>query len=444
MESAIITPLNRPSEANAELASCAVVDSYKRCPVYGAALVSAEIYDSMCYLHGAQGCTQPVREAYALQNREYPYNHSAMGQTSIVFGGEKTLISALLETITPYERAGPLILVNTCAPEIIGDDLNGLVSRINPRIPIVAVSGGFRRDHFWGIDETLLQLVKKFSDPYVLQEADVVNLVGNIGGSRQWRADVHEMSRLLSELGFTVNRLGCDNGLDDLRRVSRAAATVLITPEIGIPAAEYLQHTFGQQVITSPLGLPLGLRGTEVWLRTVGEQLNVDANRLDAVVAREEDAVRRRLKIGLSDMVFTEKTAQLKQLRVAVVADGICASSWARFLAEEMETIPCAVGLRTRIPKQEYHPDLAAWFTSSGACRVLEESDVATVRQALAKERPQIVLGSTLEGDFVRELGLSAFLDIAYPNNRYVNITDHPYLGYRGMLHACQQILNRI
>ena len=75
---------------------------------------------------------------------------------------------------------------------------------------------------------------------------------------------------------------------------------------------------------------------------------------------------------------------------------------------------------------------------------VLEESDVTTVHHALAKEQPQFVLGSTLEGDIVRELGLPVFLDITYPNNRYVNITEHPYLGYRGMLHACQQILNRI
>ncbi len=424
--------------------SCVTTDAYNRCSVFGAALVSTEIYDSEICLHGPQGCMQTVREAYALQNREYDYCQTAMSQKSVIFGGTQVLISALLETMDPYDRAGPKILVSTCAPEIIGDDVEDVISRINPRLPVGGVSGGFRGNHYWGINETLLQLVKKFVDPYPFPEPGLVNLVGNLGGARQWRADVGEMIRLLSALGLTVNRLGCNNVLDDLRKVSRAEATLLMTPEIGEPTANYLHRIFDIPILISPLGLPLGLRGTEVWLQTVAEKLNVDAERLNSLLGREEEEVRIKLKVGLNNMVFIEKTTLLKHLPVAVVAEGVVALSWARFLAEELEMNPCVVALRTQLPKHDFHPDLLAWLESSNGHKVLIEPSVETVRQILAKTRPHLVLGSSLEAEMVRELDLPAFLHIAHPNTQYVDIIEHPYLGYKGLLQACQHIFDRI
>jgi nitrogenase molybdenum-iron protein beta chain len=444
MERTMSLPRVSPAADDTPDSSCVTADAYNRCSVFGAALVSTEIYDSEICLHGPQGCMQAVREAYALQNREYDYCQTAMTQKSVIFGGTQVLISALLETMDPYDRAGPKILISTCAPEIIGDDVDAVIARINPRLPVAGVSGGFQGNHYWGINETLLQLVKKFSDPYPFPEPGLVNLVGNVGGARQWRADVREMSRLLSALGLTVSQLGCDNVLDDLRRVSRAEATLLITPEIGGPAAEYLYRIFDRPVSISPLGLPLGLRGTEVWLRAATEKFDVDAERLESLLAREEEEVRIRLKVGLNNMVFIEKTTRIKHLPVAVVAEGVVALSWARFLAEELEMSPCVVALRTRVPEHDFHPDLIAWLEPSDGCKVLIEPSVETVRQTLAKARPHLVLGSSLEAEMVRDLGLPAFLHIAHPNTQYVDIIEHPYLGYQGLLQACQNIFNCI
>ena len=144
---------------------CAANESYNRCSAFGAALVCAEVYDSELCLHGAPGCLQAIREAYAQQNREYDYCQTGMTKQDVIFGGTHVLIAALLETMSPYEKAGPKIVVNSCAPEIIGDDVASVISKVNPNLPAVGVAGGFRGNQYWGINETLLQFVKKFPDP---------------------------------------------------------------------------------------------------------------------------------------------------------------------------------------------------------------------------------------------------------------------------------------
>ncbi len=425
--------------------SCVTSHSYSRCAVFGVALVSTEIHDSKMCIHGPIGCTQVVREAAALQNREYDYCQSGMSQRNVIFGGEDVLIAGMLDTMDPYERGGPKILTTTCAPEIIGDNVAGIVARINPKLPVVMVSGGgFRGNQYRGINETLVQLLVKFTDPSGTLEPGLVNLIGDIGGSRQWRADVREMSRLLSDLGLEVNQLGCDSTLDNVWRASHAEATILITSEIGGSAAEYLLKTFGRQVVGSPLGLPLGLRGTEVWLRTVGEQLKVGTDRVESVLEREEEDARISLKVALSNMVFIEKTAEMKGLPVAVVAEGISALSWCRFLSEEMEMVPRVVGLRTPVCQDGLDQDLIRWLDPANGNIVLNEPALEDVQQALMESKPSLVLGSSLEADMVRKLGLPAFMHVVNPNSQYVPIIEDPFLGYRGLLRTAQKVMDSI
>lgn len=423
--------------------SCVTSHSYSRCAVFGVALVSTEIYDSKMCIHGPIGCTQVVREAASLQNREYDYCQSGMSQRNVIFGGEDVLIAGMLDTMNPYERGGPKILATTCAPEIIGDNVSGIIARINPKLPVVMVSGGgFRGNQYRGINDTLLQLLERFSDPHGALEPGLVNLIGDIGGSRQWRADVREMNRLLSGLGLEVNQVGCDSTLDNIRRASHAEATILITPEIGGSAAEYLLKKHARQVVSSPLGLPLGLRGTEIWLRTVGEQLKIKAEKVERVLGREEEDVRISLKVALSNMVFIEKTAEIKRLPVAVVAEGISALSWCRFLHEELEMVPQVVGLRTPVCKEGLDQDLIKWLDPVNGRIILDEPSVADVYLAMKERKPGLVLGSSLEADMVRKIGCCSFMHIVNPNTQYVPIIEDPLLGYRGLLRITQKIMD--
>ena len=418
--------------------------AYTRCALFGAALVGTEVFDSNICPHGPQGCLHVVREATAQQNRETDYAQSAMTAKDAIYGGRDTLIAAFLETMGEYGQAGPKISVSTCAPEIIGDNLREVVSHINPKLPVITVAGGFHGNQYYGLNQTLLALVVRFADKDASVEPGLVNLIGNIGGSLQWRADAKEMARLLAALGLTVNHLVCDGTLDDVRRASHAAATILITPEIGGEAANYLGSTLGRPVISSPLGLPLGLRGTEVWLREVAGALQLDASKLEVLLETEEEEIRLKLKVGLNNLVFNEKALRLKRLPVSIVAEGVCALSWARFLAEELEMSPRLIGVRTPVEKGILQSDLLTWLDEKDGRTVLLEPSVESVVVAHERVRPHLVLGSSLEADIVRKLQLPAFVHIAHPNAQYVSIVETPFLGYRGMLTLCQTVLNCI
>jgi nitrogenase molybdenum-iron protein alpha/beta subunit len=369
-----------------------------------------------------------------------------MSAKDAVFGGENTLLAALLETMNPYDRAGPKIVTGTCTPEVIGDDYGGIVDRVNENLPIIAVSGGFKGNHYYGINETLLQLVKKFADPYAFPEPGMVNVVGNIGGSRGWRADVADVKRTLELLGLKVNLLACNSKLDDIRNSSMAEATILINPEIGFDAAKYLQTTFDRKIIISDMGLPLGLRGTESLIRLVAKELNVDNEKLETVLTSEEETVRIKLKPTLSDSLFVEKTCTLKNMKVAIVAEGVIALSWARFLKEEMDVNPVLIGMRSVINSNiKLHSDLTMW-ASNNSDDVITIHDIQAdmVEQALNDIRPDITFGSSIEYEFVKKANLGSFVHIANPNRHFITLNEYCHGGFSGVVNIVEQVLNAI
>ncbi|NIR69345.1 hypothetical protein GWN42_07130 [candidate division KSB1 bacterium] len=406
--------------------------------------MAAEIYDSDFCLHGPHGCMQSVQEAYAVQNREYDYHQTGMTHKETIFGGENLLTTTLVEALHPYEKAGPKFVVTSCAPEIIGDDSDKIYNLINEQLPVVKVGGGFQGNHYWGINQSLLALVKKFADPYPFRDPTLVNLIANVGLSRQWRGDVWELKRCLDQLGIQTNIIVCNNVLDDLKLISNAALTILANPEIGELAAQYLRDAFDIPYVCSPLGLPLGLRGTEEWLRQVAEVLEIDKKRTDEVLLQEEGDVRLKLKIGLCNMVFTEKVTVSKKIPVAIIAEEIVAYSWARFVYEEMEMLPVLLGLTT-ISDLNKTPELKTWMESSNLqCKILNQPDQDELRKAFHETQPEFIIGSSLNKEIGEQLGINGFLHIAYPNYDYVTINEHPFLGYKGLLHASESILNAL
>lgn len=433
------------AEPPATREAASLQNPYRRCSIYGAALVAAEVFDSDFCVHGPQGCTSAVKEAFAVQGREYDYHQSGMTQSEIIFGGEKCLVNALVDAFSPYEKAGPKFMVTSCSSEIIGDNVDAIAARVNHRLPLVKVtSGGIKGDQYFGLDQALLGLVSKFADAPVGREPALVNLVGAIGLSSGWRADVAELRRLLEGLGLAVNAVACDSTIAHFQRSAAAALTVLLTPDVGLSAAQLLEKRFGIPWLVSPLFLPLGLHGTEEWLASIGKALSLPGDVVAALVEAEELKARDALKIGLSQVVYSEKVSRLRHLPVAIVAEGPAAISWARFLAEEMEAEPVFLGMRTGVDRTDVKAALETVISDlSLHPRVEFDPSCHDVERALEESGAQLVLGSSVELDLARGLGIDS-VQIANPNTHRVNIAPPPYLGYVGLLHATEAVLNSV
>lgn len=418
---------------------------YRRCSIYGAALVAAEVFDSDFCVHGPQGCTSAVKEAFAVQGREYDYHNSGMTQSEVIFGGERCLVNALTDAFYPYEKAGPKFMVTSCSSEIIGDNVDAIAARVNPGLPLVKVtSGGIKGDQYFGLDQALLGLVSKFAASPLERQPNLVNLVGAIGLNRGWRADVAELRRLLEALGLAVNAVACDSTIAHFQRCAGAALTILLTPDVGWSAAQFLEKRFGIPYLISPLFYPLGLRGTEIWLSGIARALSVADEKVVAFVDAEELRARDALKIGLSQVVYSEKVTRLRRLPTAIVAEGPAAISWARFLAEELDALPVYLGMRTGVDRAEVLAALAQVSSELALSpRVEFDPSCHDVERSLRETGAELVLGSSVELDIARRLGLEALL-IANPNTHRVNIAPPPFLGYVGLLHATEAVLNSV
>jgi len=419
---------------------------YKRCSLYGVALVAAEIYDPDFCVHGPQGCISTIKEAFAVQGKEYEYHHSGMTQSDIVFGGDNALFRSVAEVYSPYEKAGPKFVITSCASEIIGDNVDSVLARFNEELPTVKVSGsGIKGDQYFGINQALVGLIAKFTSSQPEKKSNLVNLIGNIGLNRQWRGDLYELIRILENLGLRVNRIGCDSTIEDFKRASRASLTIILTPEVGLTAAQYLKNKFEIPYLYSSLFLPLGLRGTEVWLNEIGEVLSIPKERIREYVDREEEKVRGKLKVGLNQMVYVEKLSYLKGLSTAIIAEGPVAFSWARFVSEELEMEPRFIGILTGDNNEKLVRAIEEWKKESSLSpKIIFKANLEEVKNALREVKPKYIIGSSVDASLGKEMGINNFLLITNPNTHYVNINEHPFLGYTGILNATEAILNTI
>lgn len=414
---------------------------YRRCFLYGSALVAAEIEDADFCVHGPQGCMSAVQEAFAVQGAEYDYHQSGMTQTEIIFGGERCLTKALVEALHPYEKIGPKFMVSSCASEIIGDNMDKVAALVNPKIPLVKVDGGgFKGDQYLGVEKTLLALVQKFATKR--HQADkFVNLIGPIGLTPTWRADTLAIGRLLEELGLQVNYLGCQSNISHFEQAGSAKATVLLLPTVGCQAATFLKQKFGIPFVWSKLYLPLGLRGTESWLRSVRTKLGLSESKIERFVNEKENWVRQKLKVGLNQVLYLKKILAAKESSVGIAAEGEIAFSWFRFVSEELEMPVKLVILRT--VNSALKTSFNCWQKKLNTnAKLVCQPDWFACEEIIKAEKVKLMLGSSLECSLAKQYGAAGFL-ITHPNSSELFLAQWPLLGYEGLIYAVEALLNR-
>jgi len=199
-------------------------------------------------------------------------------ENDMVFGG----IAALEEAIrAAWERHKPkIILVATsCATGVIGDDVDGVVQRMEAELGVTVVPlicEGFKFKHWsngWDVIEhgILRRMVRK---PTRRQE-DLINVI-HLGGP-----DV--FTPLLAPMGLRVNLVMGINRLDRLAEMSEATATATMCFVLSYLAAG-LEQEFGVPEIKAPL--PYGLDATDEWLRDIA-RVTGRTDSVESVIAGE-------------------------------------------------------------------------------------------------------------------------------------------------------------
>jgi len=427
----------------------------------GAVCAVEGIRGAVALLHGSTGCkfyvSTLVEQMDPREGLRSPIGGGALrlyGQTRVpctdvwgedlVFGGEAKLERALaaLDGAEGGDAPGLVAVVTTTPLSVIGDDVRGLLRAKPRRARIVHVDGGgLLGGAADGYARALRALVREVMRPDVPRRPGSVNLLGLSIGQLRWEDDVAELRRMLASLGVEVNAvLTAGSALEEVERAPAAELNVVVHPEYGASAAREMGRAFGQASVGADGYAPYGLAATEAWLRGVGEALGLPMARVEATLAAEAAAIRRRIVPPLAAL---DRTRPLKGRTVAVFAEAAPAVALSAFLVDYLGLDLALLGLKSGGPVAE--AQLRRLEGDLGpVARVLREPDLATTRATLAEVRPDLVFGSGFERSAALDAGLpaSCCVDFGYPLWHRAVVTERPFVGYRGVLTLVEDVLN--
>ena len=116
---------------------------------------------------------------------------------------------------------------------------------LNLPVPVIPVElPAYQKKENWGAAETFYQLVRFFNprDEKLEKSKDITcNILGPSSLGFRNADDVKEISGLLRQLGVGINVVApLEASVDDLKKLRSAHFNVLLYPEVGNMAADYL------------------------------------------------------------------------------------------------------------------------------------------------------------------------------------------------------------
>lgn len=203
-----------------------------------------------------------------------------LNEADVISGGEAKLKDAVLFAESEF-RPEALIIVNSCVPALIGDDLDGIVARLQEEVSAKIVPihcEGFKTKIMASAYDAvyhgiLRNLMEKEEDPRTVIPDDLETLkeqyrinrtVNILNVSSMSRADEKELTRLVEALDLHVRILPCFARPDDFASVSEAALNVSICSTHDDYFAGHIEERYGIPFLIH--SIPVGVRNVSEWL----------------------------------------------------------------------------------------------------------------------------------------------------------------------------------
>lgn len=263
------------------------------CQPAGAQFASIGVKDCIGIVHGGQGCVMFVRLLISQHLKEsFEIASSSVHEDGAVFGALDRVETAVDVLLMRYPHVKVVPIITTCSTEVIGDDVDGLITKLEEgllaekyagrEVHLLAIhSPSFVGSMVSGYDVAVRDFVKKFAKKG--EPSEKINLLTG------WvnPGDVKELKHLVSELGVEANVLFEIESFDsplmpdgtavshgnttiaDLEATGSAMHTFALNRYEGGKAAQYLEKKFK---IPSTIGpTPIGIRNTDAFLKKLSQ-----------------------------------------------------------------------------------------------------------------------------------------------------------------------------
>jgi nitrogenase molybdenum-iron protein beta chain len=261
------------------------------CQPAGAQYVSIGIKDCIGIVHGGQGCVMFVRLLISQHLKEsFEIASSSVHEDGAVFGALNRVEAAVDVLLMRYPDVKIIPIITTCSTEVIGDDVDGVVIKLNEGLLKTKYPG--REVHlipihtpsFVGSMITGYDLAVKEIVCYFAKKGEANGKINLITG---WvnPGDVTALKHLLSEMQIDAtvlfeiesfdsplmpsgNHVSHGNTtIEDLTGTANAIGTMALNVYEGGKTAEYLKKEFDVPAIVGPT--PIGIRNTDTFLQNL-------------------------------------------------------------------------------------------------------------------------------------------------------------------------------
>lgn len=412
----------------------------------GTAILNS-IPDSVVIVHGSIGCggaghsqNASIRWRQSLGGSTNPrgslWLSTNLNERDVVNGGEAKLEEAIIEADKRY-RPSAIIVISSCVPGIIGDDIDSVAARLQPQVqgtilPVHcegfktkimataydAIYHSIARNLVGDIKEEKTVLVDELEEAgEKIRRSKLVNLM-NVSSMSPF--DEQELTRLLNGLGLEVNIFPCFTHPEEMKYATQAALSISTCPTHDDYFLKYLQEEHGVPYILKHM--PIGINNTNAWLRDIAKFFHVE-DVAERIIQRETEE----LKAALVPI-----TGRLKGKRAMLSAGEVRTMATALWLQE--------LGLEI-VAIRPYHYDEFGEVDLTKLTEVNPDLDVnvATVHpfetvNLIERKKPDIYLGHNSDNVWAAKQGIP-ILPIYGGANTYV--------GYAGAFDIARRI-NRI
>ena len=235
----------------------------------------------MTVMHDASGCnstynTHDEPRWYDMDSLVYI---SGLSELEAVLGDDEKLISDIADAARQLHPRF-IALAGTPIPMITGCDLPAIAREVERRteIPSFAVPSNGIGSYVSGAGQALRLYAERFITKQAEKKKNAVNILGATPLDFSVNGCVQTMARRLQDAGFAVQSVFAMGS--DISAIEKASAAEvnLVVSSVGLPAAQYLQKTFGiPYVVGAPFGdllSPVLFDALKSSIRT-GESTNV-------------------------------------------------------------------------------------------------------------------------------------------------------------------------
>jgi len=241
-------------------------------------------------LHGPQPCLYQNQVAsMSCRPAQLVTAGTLVNKSEVIFGGEASLKQQVKNL---YEKYHPklITIINTCVPQLIGEDVDGVIAELKREIPELKVTScnsgfNFPRSMPLGSDTSWVAIINSFE-----KLAKVQDSIGIIGRAGQDAGNLAAIEMYFKKAGLTHFAFPTPH-LDTMAKIVCAERLypIHITPWL---TCKKLREDFDCEV--DFIEIPAGIEGTSRFLRGIADR--EQCQKLHDLVDQEEKRVRPELE----------------------------------------------------------------------------------------------------------------------------------------------------